>query len=457
MSNATRQTVWYVDHHTWTVTAHQLNIGGTVTRPEALTDLPHTLARVSATLARAGEKEGLVILGPAAARRLALDKPPVDGAQYALRHAASQGWKHTKWAPIVSFYRDGVPDVHVGVDQALMELGPRDWPWGHLYHEGLEAWGRRPIPDMVAGLQHWHRLTGMAWQAGPGVMGLKLMRQNMPQYQVKRAGRSQRVDVVLKDDGTPPGASEAVWSPGMWRNPQAFPWAHGYDRRRAGLTAAGSAKLAVDRLTRGWRKFDGTRAGWWLISVPPWSMTELPHPAGPLPVYERAWVTTATMDLLAEVAGRGDIVMPDVIDSMTAPARQALQTWKNVLESHYQAPPELGYDDDVDRPLMRDVVNQVAKAGVGMLAHATRDGKTGSIYRPDWAASVAATKRCNGWRKLYRVWVTEHRSPLWLDDDCAWYGSDSADRVASCPREIDIDNDKPGAYRAKYTRELTPA
>lgn len=449
------ETVWYVSPQ-YTITINDAR----PTRADALGSLPEVLERLARHVRGIGEREGTVVLSLEAARRLALDKPPVDGAQYALRHAETKGWKHTSWGAFTSFYRGQGQhkiDVHVGQEELLVESGPDGWPWGFREYPALDTWGRRPLVDAVAGMQHWHRITRTAWQAGPPVMGLMLMRRHMPDYRVKRGDRSRQLEVALHDDNTPPEAGEAVWAPSMWSNPQAFPWAHGYDRRRAGLTAAGSAKLAVDRLTRGWRKFDGSRAGWWLISVPAWNRRDLPHPAGPLPVFERAWVTTATMDLLAEVAQRGELVMPEVIDSLTAPARQLLHPWQQMMEGWYATEQSPEYDE-IDQTMMRDALAVVAKAGIGMLAHRNpRTGVTGSIYRPDWAHAIAATKRANGWRKLARIDMQEHRTPLWLDDDCAWYGSDLPDRVAACPRELNITDDRPGNYRAKYTKELTPA
>lgn len=423
------------------------------------------LARMWDMLKRDGAGEGTVLVDRAAAYALGLR---ADSPGEALANARSSGWNTSRDVGMwTAFYAEGRPSIYIGqLDELLVDADddPGRWPFD----------GRQPV-EMVAQLQRWHELTGITWQATPAVMGIELMHRTLPGYRLPGVKGVHRP--AKKDLHTPADAGEAMWTPKLWRRPMAdvsretsgagnVVYLHKYDKSRAGLTAAGVAKLCPPQLQRtGKLPYDPKRAGWWLISVPPWNEPRLPHPCGPgAIVWERRWVTTATMDLLAELAELGEVDMPEVIDSLTGPARPLLLPWVRVLEEAYDA--ELGpdyYPDD--RAALRAAVKEVGTRGVGMLAHMI-DGKPAStIYRPDWFSSVNATKRANGYRVAYKIGKGEGRWPVWIDDDSIVYASDSEDPYSSAPatfsaqigdgRRRQLDGDQPGDYRVQETITAT--
>lgn len=409
------------------------------TPPSALRSLSTLLSRVAIGLKRQNAGEGLVLVDEAMAARLKL------GTDAAADDAAAGGWRMSKPATFTAFYGSDRPSVYLGRYEAILkraELDPDSWPFDADEHA-----------HSLDGLQHWHRLTGTAWQAGPSVMGLELMHRSIGTFRIRdsRTHRHHIVKVVKKDDSTPAEASVSMWTRDMWSRKPTHPFIHGYDRRRAGITAAGVAKLTPERLTRGWRKFDPHRAGWWLIPRPAWNVETMPHPCGPggRPG-ERQWVTTAHLDLVAELAYQDLIAFPEVIDSFTGVARQILAPWQQLVERTYAFPPGRTYTPVASR-LVRHAVKTAATRGIGMLNKA--DGRT-SIYRPDWYAAINATKQCNGWRKAWSVGVNEDRWPLWFDDDCVYYDSRTEDAQEAAPEAFNV-SDVPGGYRIQTAKVVT--
>jgi hypothetical protein len=433
--------------HTWYLTADHIwqadGVRVRPTPPEVLGSIVALLYRVSEGLRTAGADAGTLLVDGAASVALGLAQAPEDGVQRALDYAAAQGWIHSPWGPWITFRgadrQSERPTIYLGQTAALYEGGTRMFPFG---------WPGRWPGDVVAGVAHWGRLTGVPWQAQPAVQGIEMLHKLMPAVRLPDStGKIRTRPVERRDDGTPAGATEPAWTPSMWSNPQLGAYRYGYDRRRAGLTAAGSCRVAATRLVRSHRKaFDPDRAGWWCVSVPGWNDPNMPHPIGPHKVYDRAWVTTPTLELVAELARQGVVDMPEIIDSMTGPARPVLQPWARKLEEAYQAAPSDadGYDLP-DQHVVREAIAFTYKAAIGMLNH--RAGKS-SIWRPDWAATIAATKRCNGWRKAWTIGRTEGRWPVAVDDDMWWYATDVDDPYQAAPRGLDLE-DRPGGYRPK--------
>lgn len=447
-------TTWLVTHELTWMPDHAVS-----TPDGALTSIVSLLRRISEQLIRVGHDQGLVLLDRQASHTLGLDVDPVDGQHRALDYAAAQGWKHTALGAITGFFAKGRPSIYVGQLPRLEHAGPDFWPWGFRRDDTGALHYRWPA-DVVTALNHWQRLSGVAWQAGPAVMGIELMHATLRPYRMMINGKSKQFHPEKRCDATPDQASEPAWSPAMWSRPAKARCAHQLDRIRAGLTAAGAAKLSGPKLTRGWREFDGLRAGWWQFSMPPWNDPRIPHPLGPGRVYDRVWRTTDTLCLGAELAAQGLLDMPEMIDSLTGPARTLLLPWQQHVESIYAAPAEDGYDDDDHRPLVQNIAQDVAKRGMGMLAKADRNS---SIWRPDWHAAIDAAKRCNGWRRAWRIGLATDLWPVAVDDDAWWYASDQADphkamaaatSVLNTRGEplLDLTHDRPGAYRVKQTR-----
>lgn len=418
------------------------------------------------TAAMAGDRgEATIVVDPAAAYRLGLRD---DSPASAIANANAAGWKTSRrigtWTV---FYADDRPSIYVGQHEGIfteVETDPTVWPFSS------------DPRDMVPQLQHWHDLTGVTWQAGPAVMGIELMHRHLPKWRMP--GETRLKGATKTDRHTPDGAGEAVWSPTLWRRPMADVsretsapdtlYLHKYDKVRAGITAAGVAKLSPPALVRTGpiREWDGKRAGWFSISVPPWNEPRLPHPCGPGAVlWERRWVTAATLDLLSALAGQGRIDMPEIIDSWSGPARPLLLPLVKVIEEAWDAPLVDGRYYEQDREQLRQALKEVATRGFGMLAHVNAEtGEPAStIYRPDWFASIAATKRCNGWRILDEIATGEGRYPVWVDDDAVVYASAEPDPYKAAPaafsgtapggRLRQLDGGNPGDYRYQETIE----
>lgn len=445
----TQRTTWAIgERHTWS--SHS---GFAETPADAIDSCGRLVTRIAAALHKAGAAEGTVLVDERVARRIGLLDPATgDGRnQRALDSAAQAGWRHSAdVGPWTAFFAKPRPSVFVGQLSWLARADTSWWP----FHAPFPA-------DVVTALQAFHDLTGVAWQAGAPVMGLELMHRTITTFSVP--GQKGRRKADLRDDTTPDDAGVSMWSPESWHRPSLHPYQHSYDKRRAGITAAGVAKLSPARLVRGRRAFDPKRAGWWLVTVPPWNIAEMPHPLGPgaaeiarrVGGQNRMWVATAHLDLCAELDGK--ISMPEVIDSLTGPARPVLAPFKEALERAYSAPIDGDYDD-VAQGLVRGAVKDAGVSGIGMLNKA--DGES-SIWRPDWYAGVNATKQANSWRTAWAIGNDEGRWPVAFSDDAVWYGSDDDDAERAAPKTknargqllIDLTNDVPGAYRVDGTVE----
>jgi hypothetical protein len=435
---------------TWLVTP-QVTVAGTdylgTTPPEALNSMGALLVRIASVLHRQQATEGLVLVDELAAAKLGLSEPATDDGtrQRALDAASGAGFRSTKLGAFTAFFGNQRPTIHVGRAELIAgtaaDRDPESWPWEPALH-----------PELTTGLQHWHRLTGVAWQAGPAVMGLELMHRTIAPYRLPDTKGQRKPD--LHDDSTPHDAVESMWSAEMWSRGELAPYLHGYDKRRAGITAAGVAKLSPAKLIRRKREFSPKLAGWWHVTVSPWGLgDQLPHPMGPgaTDKYRKSmWVTTPTMELCAWLEGLGVFAMPEVIDSLTGPARQVLGPWQKLLESTYGAPADdYDYPEKV-RTRVQNAVKVVGTRGIGMLNKA--DGRS-SILRPDWFHGINATKRANGWRKAWEIGNTESRWPAVVADDCMWYASDDADPQRSAPRGLQLGVDMAGGYRIQGTVE----
>lgn len=439
---------------TWFVTP-QLTVAGTDylgnTPPEALNSMGSLLVRIASVLHKQREAEGLVLVDELAAAKLGLSEPATDDGrrQRALDAASAAGYQFGKLGMYTQFYAKGRPTIHVGRAEMIVNtaesLDPETWPWDPVWH-----------PEMTTGLQHWHRLTEVAWQAGPAVMGLELMHRTLTPYRLPEVKGQRRPDV--RDDSTPHDAVESMWSMEMWSRHDDGGFLHGYDKRRAGISAAGVAKLSPAKLMRRKREFSPKWAGWWHVTVSPWALGhQMPHPMGPGAMERHRksmWVTTPTMELCAELAELGVLSMPEVIDSLTGPARQVLAPWQKRLEGAYSAPADDFEYSEKCRERVGNAVKVVGTRSIGMLGKA--DGRS-SIWRPDWMHGINATKRANAWRRGWHIGRAEGRWPVAVVDDCMWYASDDPDPVRAAPNGLrrpddqDFRLDTPGGYRIQGT------
>lgn len=381
------------------------------------------LDKLAGRLTRYGRKDGTLLLTDRFAGPHNLLSRPAD-VRAAL---GEQGWNTTGSGHWFTAYNAAGINVHVGLVEALDADG---WVFG----------GPRVMWDRTCtSIQEWNDRSGRAWGHDPAYVGVNLITTTIRPWRDK--AHKGNLAVEKRDEHTPDGWVEHPYMLGSWgrKEPKPMHWLHGYDKVRAALSAAGKAKCAVEKLGNGWRRFDPKRAGWWQIETPAWNMPELPHPVGPdaKPGTVR-WVTTATLDLVAELAEAGLIAMPDIMESWTSPARVVLQPFSDLLESVYQ---------ETRNSLVREAVKDVANAGVGMLGNSK-----GSCFRRDWLHAVNGTKRANIWRAAYRIGNAHGRYPVTIDDDKLWYASNEKDPVAAAPGMLSLTDDRSG-FRPESTVE----
>lgn len=403
-----------------------------------------------------GAPEISVLISPAGARTVGL----FGQHQLVTDSARRAGYQHGKPGPWTVFHANGRPTIHVGQISRIHARQVEDGSFFPFFSS--------QIAHTLSGMQRWHDLTGVAWQAGPPVMGVELMHRTLPRYRFTADAKRASAKPAKKDpEGTPHGAKESMWTTRAWRRPPREVarelgrtggpfWLHGYDKVRAGFTAAGTARLSPTRLEqRRGGTYDRARAGWYLIPSPAWNDPRLPHPCGPDAQHHQArlWVTNATMDLISQLAEESRIAMPEIIESWTGPARALLEPWYATLMQAYQHTPTDRYGE-ADQAIVRTAVRSVGKTSLGMLAN-----PDSTIYRPDWFHGINATKRANAWRKIDTIARTEGRYPAVVDDDNLYYPSLDADPVTAAPTAFrftdpEFNPDAGYAYRIATSREI---
>ncbi len=295
-----------------------------------------------------------------------------------------------------------------------------------------------PWPDETAvRLDHWHKVTGCPWRGTPGVAGTSLMR-SLAEAQLKEDQEEERKSprkrkrvltiprwsLQLSEDLQRAWKSpEADLGKKQWSRQEKAPFQHTYDARMMYLAAAGVSLLARDALTHTGRlPFDAALSGFWLVEFQRWGLAKvLPDPAGYGAAGPR-WVTTATLQLVADQVERGHHGGFTVLDSWTAKGYRELRRWSSTLR------------DAHEDPMLHDVIHDyVYREAWGML------GRPGTrVYRPDWHAAVLATARCNLWRKMWTTYETSGQAPLHIATDAVTYASDIEDPAAACPPAFDL-------------------
>lgn len=205
------------------------------------------------------------------------------------------------------------------------------------------------------------------------------------------------------DDPAAPRMNEPCW-PGAWElTGGPYTAALTLDRNAQFLTAANDTFLPLDALERtGPARFDATRNGLWLITVPDNPEPRLPHPCGARAVPgTSAWVAQPTMDLLDWLGCR-----LDVADSWTCGrdrSRRAMRRWYETLRDARAA---LIDAQDPDSAALLRAVKDTYSRGVDHLA---KDPHR-RWYRPDWTAILRARARTSMWRAM---WQAGHIHSAW--------------------------------------------
>jgi hypothetical protein len=384
---------------------------------EAFETLPGMLERLSKKFRPVGE--GTVILGAGIVRLLKLpEQAPADldeaRAHPWLTPARERGWSVTKLEPWMTFHRKDCAAVHIGLrpwlDCELFELLDQD-------------------PAVTAYRMEWiTQRMRVAYRARPGVVGSAAVPRWIP------AGKTPTWQPKNRSRVTPLAMNTAWEQRYIWTSPTAealtegAPWLHGWDVRLQFLAAASLAELSRDPLHHtGPRPFDRS-PGYWLIVVPPWNLADvLPHPVGQHEPGVMAWVTTPTMVLLEELADQGVIASPEILDSWTAPhGSRLLRPWaENIRDAIDAARRER---DPADAMVLVEAMKNCYKHAIDMWG-----GETGIIRRGDWRHTIHGLAARQVFRKIWKQYRADGRTPVRIYHDMVYYTGSSMDPEVDRP------------------------
>lgn len=351
--------------------------------------------------ARTGTPEGVLILGDAEVTG-ALGLPAAEPTQVEREllgvALADAGWKCAGLRSWTTLRAEGLPVMHLGI-LPWMPVGT----FGLAVPDGDSVWAGASCD----GLGLWWELTGSAYLMSPGVAALRVL-QDM---QRARGGHPAWKSTAGPD---PAAAAEGLWTPWTPAIPGG-PGVWSYDARRAGLAAAINAEVAVGHLHHtGRRTFDRHTAGWWQIELPVWNDPRMPDPAGPRDESEIiGWLTTPTVALLEDLAAEGisaGIGVAGVLDSWTAKGSRLFRDWGQRMDQAYLFAEQL--DSEPGPTVAAALKRGAAREAIGMMA-----AGTGSVQRPDWHHTINAVKRCNTWRRAWKIGQQHDVWPVVVDDD----------------------------------------
>jgi hypothetical protein len=352
----------------------------------------------------------------------------------ALRRLHVSGWSSGPLAPWIG--------LHGAVDRSTGRPFPRVavavHPW--LDPSSVGAILSDDAKQTAWLMARYHELTGGPFLMTPGVSGVNLLREA---YAPPRTAVRWRPDwsTVEPVAAGMVGEAHLVWET---PHPQLLGHEHTYDGVRAYLAAAQSTPVAASSLRRHLRPaYDPRAAGYWQISCEPWNEPRLPDPYGPTRAAAedgRTWVTTPTLALLMELAGRDHaphLAEPQIYQAWTAPGSRVLRKWAEKLNGNDDPDkgPVCGYRQARAHPFGGPVSKAIKQTYQQTIGQLTAGGR---IHRPDWSHAVIAAARANVWRRMLTVAVSEHRWPLRVRVDAVTYGSDLADPVAARPATFSI-------------------
>lgn len=395
-------------------------LGAVETPYGSLTDLPTMLARLTTRFDRAGE--GTIVFSDDIRRRLALPADPPADEDEAIAHpwltpARERGWSVSALTPWMTFHRKGNATVHIGVK-----------PW--LDDDSFEI--ADTDPATTAYRMEWIAARlGVAYRAKPGVVGTAAVKRwtsgRTPMWKPQNWAHVR------------PVAMDMAWEQRyIWTSPTAdalaegMSYLHGWDVRQQFLAAASLAELAREPLRNtGVREFDGS-PGYWRIVVPPWNLCGfLPHPAGNHDPGDLIWVTTPTMTLLHELADRGLVPEPVVLDSWTAAhGSRLLRRWAETIRDSIRAAKM--ERDPADAFILSRAMKHCYTHAIDMWG-----GTTSTIRRPDWRHTIHGLARCQLFRKILKEYESHANPPLRIWHDTVYYPGTSPDHEKSRPKSFE--------------------
>lgn len=359
--------------------------------------------------------------------------------------AAAAGWQNrsavaSAWSTYV--HEVTGETVHmVDLDQ-LAAADPSAWP------NGLDP------AALAVKLAAYNHATGTAYRVTPGVAGCAMIRRQAAEAAARRtaAGRRTAGQPYWRYDGHP--AFLTPMGDLRWTAP-TLPTSgvvHQYDARAAYLAAASAAMLAWSPLVHtGAVPFDPDHAGYWQVNA-----ADVPDMHGGRPLLVdparvgsdgTVWLTTPVMGYLL---GRG--VNPDVIDSWTCEhTGRYLRPWAEAIRDGLAA---------ADDPDVSTLLKETYRQTIGMF---NRPG--GSVYRPDWWATIVDLARVNLLRKVDKAAAATGRYPARIYVDAVYYAADTGAEAAALAAALDVDPDGrrigklrsvTGMPAAAFAEKLTP-
>ncbi|WP_405594616.1 DnaB-like helicase C-terminal domain-containing protein [Streptomyces sp. NBC_01092] len=175
------------------------------------------------------------------------------------------------------------------------------------------------------------------------------------------------------------------------------------DRNGSFPSACSAVPLAPNRLlhTGPLDAFDKTQAGIYLIDIPQWNRTDMPHPLGRIidrpDAQGRVWVTTPHIKQLDKLVRDGHLAaMPAIHDSWTGKANESL--FKPFYEATRKARTELV---QIGGDPYRTYKTRLSIAL--RLLWPKRAEQKSPFWRPDWRMSMVAEASVRHWSVAFRA------------------------------------------------------
>lgn len=201
------------------------------------------------------------------------------------------------------------------------------------------------------------------------------------------------------------------------------------DTNAAYLAAASSVDVAHGKLSRTKKiPFSSKLPGYWLIDVHPWTVQHIWSPLGTATLPTRAWLTTPTVTLLAQLSEAGYWPGVTVHDSWTCPTRTRLRAWTDLVADHRRAALSIGDTERYDE----------IKTGYSQAVTLMQMTHRSPCFRPDWSAHIRTQHAATMWRKAWQSWA----------QGCPVLASGTTDEIsvpieALRPMTLDLDRESP--------------
>lgn len=180
------------------------------------------------------------------------------------------------------------------------------------------------------------------------------------------------------------------------------------DRNGSYPSACSAVPLAPNRLlhTGPFEEFDKASAGIYLIDIPEWTRTDMPHPLGRIidrpDEQGRVWVTTPHIKLLVKlVRDRHIAAMPAIHDSWTGKANESL--FKPFYAAARQARSELVEAGGEPYKAYKTRLSIALR-----LLWPKRKEQRSPFWRPDWRMSMVAEASVRHWVAAFNAVLAGH-------------------------------------------------